>query len=169
MKGDPAEGTLIGYADSMGLGTTLDTAYGAAAALAEAFPSAQSQIAAALQAYFAEHPGTAPPEWLYGAELLLGLPPGMTLEQYLQLHAQYSVPTGDTYARVGEQPASTGPGDPMPPGDLGGGGGGPGAGGGGDAGGGGVLPTSGTDPYSPPGGNERPGQGPDPNPFPTNQ
>jgi hypothetical protein len=169
MKGDPAEGALTGFVDSMGLGTTLDQALGAAAALAQALPSAAAQIAATLQAYFAEHPGTAPPDWLYGAELLLGLPPGMTLEQYIQLHTQYRVPSGQTYARVGTGASPpSGPGDPAgPPGGGFGGGGGPGDPGVGP-GGGGAVPTS-SDPYSTPGeGNPtRPGQGPDPNPFPT--
>jgi hypothetical protein len=98
--GDPPEGAIVWNADPNGVGQMWDEALGAAAALAQAFPSARSKIAAALEAYFEVHPGTAPPEWVEAMSLLGSLPPGMSLGEYLLEHAQYQVSPGQTYARV---------------------------------------------------------------------
>jgi hypothetical protein len=148
--GDPMSGVVTGSADPGGIGAMWDEALGAAAALAQALPSARSQITAALQAFFAAHPGSAPPDWLEGLSLLGSLPPGMTLGEYLQQHAQYQVEPGQTYARVGGPAPSTGPGDPVSPVSPVGGAG-PGAGGG-EGGSGGAVGGAGdwgTDTSSP--------------------
>jgi hypothetical protein len=164
--GDPMQGLVTGNADPSGIGQMWDEALGAAAALAQALPSAQSKIAAALQAYFAAHPGSAPPDWLAGVSLLGSLPPGMTLGEYLLEHDQYQVQPGQTYARVGGPSPWTGPGDPTDPyagggpggggddggdGDGGGGGdsGGGSGGGSGTGGGGGIIDDPGTGPWDP--------------------
>jgi hypothetical protein len=175
--GDPPEDAVTWNADPAGMGQMWDQAFGAAAALAQAFPSAQSKIAAALQAYFAVHPGTAPPEWLEAMGLLGSLPPGMSLGEYLQEHAQYQLSPGQTYARVAvggpetsspDVPSGWGPpgypgggGDPSDPGGGYGGGGGGGGEGGGD---GGVVPTAGSDPWDPSGGINAGRGGPRPHP-----
>ncbi|HEY3819499.1 MAG TPA: hypothetical protein VGL81_20155 [Polyangiaceae bacterium] len=160
------QGLVTGNADPSGIGQMWDEALGAAAALAQALPSAQSKIAAALQAYFAAHPGSAPPDWLAGVSLLGSLPPGMTLGEYLLEHDQYQVQPGQTYARVGGPSPWTGPGDPTDPyagggpggggddggdGDGGGGGdsGGGSGGGSGTGGGGGIIDDPGTGPWDP--------------------
>jgi hypothetical protein len=145
----------MGLGDPFGLGTTLDEAYGAAAALAQAQPSAAAQIEQALVAALAQHGQTLPPELqlLIGAALLANLPRGMTLGQYLEEYAQYQVPTGQTYARVntlGPNDPGSIPEDPLGPGGLGGaGGGGPGDPSG--LGGGGTAPTVDTGPDQPEG------------------
>ncbi len=153
--GDPPEDWVTGTGDPNGLGQVWDEALGAAAAIAQAIPSARSKITAALDAYFAQHPGAAPPLWLEAMGVLGSLPPGMSLGEYLLEHAQYQPPPGQTYARVPiggpQSPPDDTPGET--PGDQPGlGTGGPGGdeGRGGGGGGGSGTPTDSTDPWPQP-------------------
>ena len=134
---------MTGFVDVSQIGTMLDEALGAAAALARGLPSARAEIVAALLAYIAQTGVIPPPEWLLSVSLV-SLPPGMTLAEYLQQHAVNNPPPGRTYARLGGAPQSGGPGEPGPgePGP-----GGPSPYGGGNSGGGsggGPMPLPGT-------------------------
>jgi hypothetical protein len=162
LPGDPLMDP-VGLGDPGGLGLIWDTALGAAAAASQVIPSAAAQIQAAIQAWFAQHGIPSPTSYMLGAELLASLPPGMSLEQYLQLHQQYQPGPGQTYARVttlGPNDPGSIPEDPLGPIGLGGGGTPSG-------GGGGYIPTSSSSPDDPRGGPEAGNQGTRPDPGPS--